>query len=96
MGGLISPQQSAFVGGRMIQDNIFVAHEAFHRIKKNHGGLKNVVVLKLNMNKAYDRVEWAFLKSSLVAFGFHEDWVGGIMTFGVLCVVQISSQSLSK
>lgn len=53
MEGLISPQQSAFVGGRIIQDNIVVAHE-------------NAAVLKLNMNKVYDRVEWAFLKSSLL------------------------------
>lgn len=33
---IITPQQSAFVGGRMIQDNLVVAHEAFHYLKKKH------------------------------------------------------------
>lgn len=31
---IITPNQSAFVGGRMIQDNIMIAPEAFHNILK--------------------------------------------------------------
>lgn len=59
---LISPQQSAFVEGRLIQDNLVVAHEAFHYLKKK--GIKGDrgFALKLDMNKAYDRLEWEFLK----------------------------------
>lgn len=56
MDGIISEQQSAFVLGRQIQDNIMVAHEVFHFLKHKKGGLKSSVAIKLDLNKAYDRV----------------------------------------
>ncbi|CAL2257612.1 unnamed protein product [Prunus armeniaca] len=46
LNAIISPQQCAFIPGRQVQDNIFIAHEAFHS-------------LKLDINKAYDRIEWS-------------------------------------
>lgn len=55
MNSLISPHQSAFVGGRMIQDNIFLAHEAFHILKRKNKISKEHGAIKLDMNKAYDR-----------------------------------------
>lgn len=55
--GLISPNQSAFVPGHLIQDNILVAYEAFHSFKlKQRGNLGNMEI-KLNFNKAYDQNE---------------------------------------
>lgn len=38
MGSVITPNQSAFVGGRLIQDNLIVAHEAFHALRKKDKG----------------------------------------------------------
>lgn len=52
MGQLISENQSAFVGGRLIQDNLIIAHEAFHALKKRDRGGKDFMAVKLDMNKA--------------------------------------------
>lgn len=62
MGELITPNQSAFVGRRLIQDNLIITHEVFHALKKQGKGGKDSVALKLDMSKAYDRLEWSFLK----------------------------------
>lgn len=77
---LISPQQSAFVGGRLIQDNLVVAQEAFHFLKKNSRAKSNGFAIKLDMNKAYDRVDWSFLRVILLAYGFCLPWVNLIMS----------------
>ncbi|KAK9951418.1 hypothetical protein M0R45_006860 [Rubus argutus] len=54
---IISPFQSAFVPGRQIQDNILIAHEAFHYLKLKKSSKIFELALKLDMSKAYDRVE---------------------------------------
>lgn len=79
LGELVLPTQSPFVGGRQIQDNLVIAQEVFHSLKrKNRGGKENVAV-KLDMNKAYDRLDWDFLKATLLAFGFNPNWVRLVM-----------------
>ena len=75
----VSQNQSAFVGGRLIQDNIIISHEIFHCLKKRYGVSKNGYVAKIDMNKAYDRLEWDFLEHCLLAFGFSSEWIGKIM-----------------
>lgn len=57
MGTLISENQSAFIPGRVIQDTIIIDHEYFHAMKKTKKGLKGFMALKLDMMKAYDKVE---------------------------------------
>lgn len=79
MGGLISHNQSAFVGGRLIQDNLIVAHEAFHALKQKTRGGKENMAIKLDMSKAYDRVEWIFIEKVLLAYGFEAAWVNKVM-----------------
>uniref|UniRef100_A0A2N9GPD6 Uncharacterized protein n=1 Tax=Fagus sylvatica TaxID=28930 RepID=A0A2N9GPD6_FAGSY len=44
-----------------------------------HSGKVGNMALKLDMSKAYDRVEWGFLKQVMVRMGFHDRWISLIM-----------------
>ncbi|KAL0295687.1 UNVERIFIED_CONTAM: hypothetical protein Scaly_3092700 [Sesamum calycinum] len=70
---LISKTQSGFVPGRVISDNILLAQELVHEIgnKRNEGN----VILKLDMAKAYDRLEWGFLYKIMERMGFSDTWI---------------------
>lgn len=56
---IISFNQSGFVRGRSISENIMLAEEIIHGIKKPKKG--DNVVIKLDMAKAYDRISWFFI-----------------------------------
>jgi hypothetical protein len=58
--------------GRKILDEIIVAHEVIHSLKVSK---KDNMIMKLDMSKAYDMMNWGFLHKMLLAFGFEEDWV---------------------
>lgn len=71
---LISPFQSAFVEGRQIHDNIGIVHEIFHFLKGQKAKKKYELGIKLDMQKAYDRVEWDFLEALMERMGFCSMW----------------------
>ncbi|GAA0144103.1 hypothetical protein LIER_42787 [Lithospermum erythrorhizon] len=67
---VISDSQSAFVPNRLITNNILLAYEAHHLIKQRKHGNQGLMSVKLDMLKAYDRIEWAFLRAMLSQLGF--------------------------
>ncbi|GLT56023.1 hypothetical protein SLA2020_290970 [Shorea laevis] len=87
---LISPFQSAFIPGRSIQDNILIAHEAFHGLKLKKTGVNDFLALKLDIKKAYDSVDWGCLEHVLRAHGFCEKWIHWILQ----CVITVSYTAL--
>ena len=54
----------------MITDNILIAFESLHHMKTGYFRKKSFMALKLDMSKAYDRVEWLFLEKILLKMGF--------------------------
>ena len=72
---IISKHQSAFMFERLISDNILVAFETLHYMRNHTKGKSGFMALKLDMSKAYDKVEWAYMEKVLVQLGFHDRWV---------------------
>lgn len=73
LANVISSFQSAFLKGRLITNNYIITHEIIHSFKTKKKG--KTMRLKLDMTKAYDRMEWNFLDESLCDFGFHENFI---------------------
>ena len=67
------------VRGRNISDNILIAHELFDMLRKMEKRKKFYGALKIDISKAYDRVDWKFLKAILVAMNFSSRWVRWIL-----------------
>ena len=76
----ISKNQAAFVPGRQILDNVILSHEFLHHLKNKRQGNAAFLALKLDMSKAYDRVEWRFLEAIMKKMGFCNKWINWIMS----------------
>ena len=72
---LVAPYQNAFVPGRLISDNVLIAHEVLQFIRKRKQGNTYLAALKLDISKAYDRVSWQFLVAMLHKMGFPDSWI---------------------
>lgn len=84
---IMSPLQSSFIPGRSTKDNAIVLQEIIHHLRKKKSK-KGDMVFKLDLEKAYDRVDWDFWKENLLIYGVP----GGIIS---LIMHGISSSSIS-
>ena len=73
---MVSDNQSGFVKGRSISENIMLAQEIIHGMKLPKEGSN--VVIKLDMVKAYDRVYWAYICIVLRNMGLSEVFIDRI------------------
>ncbi|KAL0406149.1 UNVERIFIED_CONTAM: hypothetical protein Slati_3928800, partial [Sesamum latifolium] len=62
---IVSESQSAFISGSLISDNVLVVYEQNHYLAHKTWGSVGHVALKLDLSKAYDRMEWIFLERVL-------------------------------
>lgn len=83
---MISPGQNAFIKGRNVMDGVMSLQEILRETKfrKQQG-----IVLKLDFEKAYDKVYWQFLFHCLQRMNFSPlclKWFNSIIRGGILCV----------
>ncbi|VVA31667.1 PREDICTED: reverse mRNAase [Prunus dulcis] len=76
---IISDSQNAFVPERQIQDNVILTHEAFHYLKMKKKGRCFETGIKVDMNKAYDRIEWDFMEVLMRRMGFNSRWINLVL-----------------
>ena len=65
--------------------NILIAHEIFHSFRANKSK-EGWAAIKLDMEKAYDQVNWDFIINILKKFGFNDKFVGWIKD----CITTVS------
>ncbi|PNX80358.1 ribonuclease H, partial [Trifolium pratense] len=82
----VSEEQSAFVEGRSIVDNALIAIEVIHALKRRTRGRKGELALKIDISKAYDKVDWGFMRGMLERLGFANKWIHWMM----LCVSSVN------
>nr|GEX69325.1 hypothetical protein [Tanacetum cinerariifolium] len=73
------PNQSAFVPGRSISDNILLTQELMHNYHLDRGTPR--CAFKVDIQKAYDTVDWNFVRTILHGFGFHPHIISWIMEY---------------
>lgn len=78
LGKCISEEQFGFLPCRQILDDVGVAQEGLHSIKTKN---LEATILKLDLVKAYDRIDWDYLRLILVQIGLSAETVGWIMAY---------------
>jgi hypothetical protein len=73
---VISDSQYGFIKGRYIMDGVVSLNEILHEVKRKK---QSGVVLKIDFEKAYDKVNWHFLYVMMEKKGFGSTWCDWVM-----------------
>ena len=76
--GIISPMQNAFLGGRRMADNINLLQELLRQYERKRASPR--CLIKIDFRKAFDSVQWVFLRQLLLLLGFPDKFVHLVMT----------------
>jgi hypothetical protein len=68
----IKTSQTSFVKDRYIVDNVFLAYEAMVYAKETK---QDLILLMVDFEKAYDQVNWTFMKEAMRTLGFSDQWI---------------------
>ncbi|PKI36247.1 hypothetical protein CRG98_043359 [Punica granatum] len=74
---IISPNQTAFIEGRLINENGLLAQEILHIMRKTKAR-KGWFEMKIDFTKAFDNLEWSFIIKILESLGFHQIFISWI------------------
>ncbi|XP_056697578.1 uncharacterized protein [Spinacia oleracea] len=86
---VISPTQCSFVPRRQITNNIIIVQEMLHTMRKKQGRT-GFMAIKIDFEKAYDRLRWSFIRQSLLELRLPQVMVEVIMQ----CVTSAKLQIL--
>jgi hypothetical protein len=75
---VISLSQIAFLPGRNIMEEVIVLHEMIHEM---HRKKQNGLILKIDFEKAYDKINWSFVQQTLRMKGFSPKWCQWVASF---------------
>nr|KYP56683.1 Retrovirus-related Pol polyprotein LINE-1 [Cajanus cajan] len=77
MNTLISPRQTSFIPGRQGRDNIIIAQEACHTMRRTKRKC-GFMAIKVDLEKAYDNIRWAFVVDTFSDLGFRDHFISVI------------------
>ena len=86
---LIAPCQAAFVPGRRGVDNAIIVQEIIHSMEKTKGR-GGYMALKIDLEKVYDKLEWSFIRDTLLRFNLPKNLIELIMS----CVLSVATSIL--
>lgn len=87
---IVAENQSAFVPEKAISENVLITHEVLHFLKTSDAKKRGSMAVKTDMSKAYDKIEWEFIRLVLERMGIHPCWIKWVMqcvttvTFSIL------------
>ena len=86
---IISPLQTAFVPGRKGIDNVIVVQEIIHTLSRKKGRV-GYMAIKIDLEKAFDKLEWGFIRERLICTNLPMDLIELIMS----CILSVSTSVL--